>query len=277
VTAADWPTLHHRLDRAIGDAAARYLQELRRRQVPIDPLAWTREIDWLIRGRDPDYNVPGVPLMYAVRYMPKRVISLLAALTLAYPDGNPRNAMDIGSGTGAGAVALDLLEPPTGIPLVGIDVSSEMIAFARYAREPKRHPAHFRLTSMEDIIERPARAAPFDLVIFSAPFARSFSEWDRLADAMTRSTRAERVVLAAEPESRGFLLDAFEAALEDRGWQTVRHGTSDIPDFMKEDRPLTRMTRFWRRLGSPGAYRPQTWWEPPADTYLVARSVRRAA
>lgn len=46
----------------------------------------------------------------------------------------------------------------------------------------------------------------------------------------------------------------------------------EIPGFMKEDRPLNGVLHLWRRVGSPGTYRPQTWWELPADSYPLVRS-----
>ena len=71
-------------------------------------------------------------------------------------------------------------------------------------------------------------------------------------------------MLAVEPESHAFLLDSFEVAVQRSGWHTSRSTSDDVPAFMKDDRPFPGLTRFWRHLGAPGAYRPQTWWEPPA-------------
>lgn len=268
LTSAGWQGAIERLDRVIADASRAYLQELRGRGVIIDPPAWTRELDRLTRGRALNYGRPGLPLMYAVRYMPRRVISLLGALAEMSPNRPPRAVTDIGSGTGATVVAVQLLSATTDVQLTGIDASSEMVAFARHTQTSSRHPATFVENTIESLIDDPEPLATAELVTFSAPFNRAFDQWTQLASALNGG--ASRSVLAVEPESRAFLLDGFERALRGEGWQTRRSGSGNLPDFMKAERQLPSLTRLWRKIGAPGAYQPQTWWEPPADEYLIA-------
>lgn len=268
LTSAGWQGTIERLDRVIADASRAYLQELRGRGVIIDPPAWARELDLLTRGRPLDYGRPGLPFMYALRYMPRRVISLLGALVEVSPDRLPRALTDVGSGTGATVIAAQFLSPTTDVQLTGIDASSEMVAFARHTQAGLRHPATFVESTIASLIDAPHSVQDSELVTFSAPFDRAFGQWEHLATAL--DTGAVRSVLAVEPESRAFLLDRFEQALGARGWQTRRSGSGNLPDFMKAERHLPALTRLWRQVGAPGSYQPQTWWEPPTDDYLIA-------
>lgn len=262
-----WRGTIERLDRIVADGARGYLQNLRSRGVVIDPLAWTRELDRLIRGQPLDYGRPGLPLMYAIRYMPKRVISLMGALSMI-PGRPPSSLTDVGSGTGATIVAMQLLHADTEQRLTGIDASSEMTQFARETQHRRRVPAVFAGGTIESLTTDSGPIRSSEAVTFSAPFDRTFDRWVPLATAFERT--ATQTILAVEPESRAFLLDQFEMALRGRGWVTQRSGSVETPEFMKTDLPLPSLTRFWRQVGSPGEYRPQTWWEPPADEYLIA-------
>ena len=236
LTIEGWATTLARLDRIVADAARSYLQDLRGRGVPDDLEAWTRESNRLMRGQPTDYALPGLPLMYALRYMPKRVI-------LLYPDAQ--------------------------LSLTGIDASAEMLRFARGTQTHQRSKAMFTEGTIESLLGDPRLLKSTEMVTFSAPFDRAFSAWNPLAVALSRGST--RSVLAAEPESRKFLLDNFELALGRLGWDTRRFASeSAVPAFMKEDRALAGLTRFWRHLGQSGLNRPQTWWEPPADEYLIA-------
>lgn len=76
LTIQRWQLLHDRLDAVVADAAISYLQLLAIRRIPIRPALWSRELDELRMGREPDYAMPGFPLLYALRYMPRRVISV---------------------------------------------------------------------------------------------------------------------------------------------------------------------------------------------------------
>lgn len=269
LTIEGWATTLARLDRIVADAARSYLQDLRGRGVPDDLEAWTRELNRLMRGQPTDYALPGLPLMYALRYMPKRVISLMGALSQMKPADRSGQVVDIGTGTGATVVAMQLLYPDAQLSLTGIDASAEMLRFARGTQTHQRSKAMFTEGTIESLLGDPRLLKSTEMVTFSAPFDRAFSAWNPLAVALSRGST--RSVLAAEPESRKFLLDNFELALGRLGWDTRRFASeSAVPAFMKEDRALAGLTRFWRHLGQSGLNRPQTWWEPPADEYLIA-------
>lgn len=75
-----WRRLHERLDSAVAEAARLYLQQLATRHIRIDPKRWSDELDELRLQREPDYDTPGLPLVYALKYMPRRVISIVGSL-----------------------------------------------------------------------------------------------------------------------------------------------------------------------------------------------------
>lgn len=108
----EWRRLHERLDRAIAEAARLYLQRLASRHVPVNAQKWSDELDELRLGREPDYDMPGLPLVYALKYMPRRVVSIFGSVLSVLGDWYPTSVLDIGSGTGATALALDLLNLP---------------------------------------------------------------------------------------------------------------------------------------------------------------------
>ena len=109
-----WRVLHDRLDAAVAGAASLSLQRFTSRPFAVASDRWSRELDELRMKREPDYAVPGVPLVYALRYMSRRVISVLGALSTIDGDGFPTAVLDVGSGTGATALALNLLRPTHG-------------------------------------------------------------------------------------------------------------------------------------------------------------------
>ncbi len=100
----EWRQLVERLDRAVAEAARGYMKQLQARHIPLTPAAWAQELDELARGREPDFRTPGLPLVYALKYMPRRVISVLGSLLTLASDRYPTNVLDMGSGTGAAAL-----------------------------------------------------------------------------------------------------------------------------------------------------------------------------
>lgn len=66
----EWQQLHERLDRTIAEVALGYLRKLTIRRIPINVKKLSDELDELRLGREPDYNIPGLPLVYALKYMP---------------------------------------------------------------------------------------------------------------------------------------------------------------------------------------------------------------
>jgi SAM-dependent methyltransferase len=268
----EWRRLHERLDRAVAEAARVYLQRLASRHVPVNAREWSDELDELRLGREPDYDVPGLPVVYALKYMPRRVVSILGSLLSVLGDWYPASVLDVGSGTGATALALDLLNLPRHINLVGIEPSQEMIIFSECSRYRDRVSTRYRQGSIADLAKGGICAEPFDLLVFSACFPYGFDDWSPLLTAIGHyEGRESKMILVVEPDDKYEFLTSFQRRLTARGWPTVTFCCHDLPDILKEDAlPLREMLNVWWRLGLDDSGGPRTWWNPPNDKFLVA-------
>jgi SAM-dependent methyltransferase len=267
-----WRQLHERLDKAVAEAARLYLQQLTSRHIRIDPKRWSDELDELRLQREPDYETPGLPLVYALKYMPRRVISIVGSLLSILDGWYPTSVLDIGSGTGSTALALDLLNLPRHINLLGIEPSREMIAFAECSRYRARVSAHYRQGSIVGLGGNDMSLESFDLLVFSACFPYGFCDWGPLSRALgDYDQHKDRMILVIEPDAKSDILDAFQRCLKRRGWPTRRLCCHGLPELMKrDDLPLREMLDVWRRLGLQDLNRPRTWWNPPDDRFLIA-------
>jgi len=148
----EWRRLHERLDRAIAEAARAYLQSLAARGILVNARKCSEELGELRLGREPDYDLPGLLLVYALKYMPRRVVAIFGSLLSVLNSWYPTSVLDIGSGTGATALALDLLNLPRHINLVGIEPSREMITFSESSRYRDRVSSAYRQGAISDLI-----------------------------------------------------------------------------------------------------------------------------
>lgn len=173
----EWRNVIDRLDRSVAESCRWYLHRLQSQHTPIRAASWSQELDELGMGREPDYNRPGRPLVYALKYMPRRVISILGSLLTVASDRYPTSVLDIGSGTGATAFALDLLNAPRHISLLGIEPSREMTAFAECSQYRARVSARYNEGSVASDSLSGLPLESFDLVVFSACFPYRFADW----------------------------------------------------------------------------------------------------
>jgi SAM-dependent methyltransferase len=267
-----WCRLHERLDRAVAEAARLYLQRLTTHHTNIDPKKWSDELDELRLQREPEYDTPGLPLVYALKYMPRRVVSIVGSLLSILDERYPTSVLDIGSGTGSTALALDLLNLPRHINLLGLEPSREMIAFAECSRHRARVSAHYRQGSIVALGGNDVGLDSFDLLVFSACFPYGFSDWGALSGALSDyDQHKNQMILVVEPDAKSDILDSFERCLKLRGWPTRRLCCHDLPELIKrDDLPLREMVDVWRRLGLQDSTPPRTWWNPPDDKFLIA-------
>ncbi len=236
-----WQNIHARVDRGIADAALTYLRRLHIRRidgrVTGAPQIWSEELDELTMQREPAYNMPGVPLIYALRYMIRRVTSIVGALARVSGARYATSVLDVGSGTGATTVALDLMNMPRHISLVGVEPNTEMTEFAEYLRLT-RVSARYLPRPLADLAELQRSLDRVHLVVFSATFPYGFDDWSALADALGNYEEHEdKLILAIEPDAKSGLLDEFQIVLRKRGWPTARFCCHELPDLMKQDLP----------------------------------------
>lgn len=248
----EWRLLVERLDKAVTEAARDYLRHLHARRVQIRADNWDQELDELRLAREPDYDRPGLSLVYALKYMPRRVISILGSLLTVSVDRYPTSVLDIGSGTGATALALDMINAPRHINLLGIEPSREMIAFADSSRFQTRVTARYQEGSVgADTLGRLPLEA-FDLLVFSAALPYHFDEWGPFLGALgSYKDNVGKMILVVEPEAKADILDSFGRRLRARGWPTKTFCCHDLPEVIKrDDLPLKRICR---KFGSASA------------------------
>ncbi len=269
----EWRNVIDRLDRSVAEACRWYLSRLQSQHTPIRAASWSQELDELGMGREPDYNRPGLPLVYALKYMPRRVISILGSLLAVASDRYPTSVLDIGSGTGATALALDLIDSPRHVDLLGIEPSPHMIAFAECSQSRARVSSHYKEGSVAVGSLGRLPLESFDLLVFSSCLPYRFAEWSPLLAALGSYGDANEgmMILVVEPEAKADLLDSFARRLRARGWPTQTFCCHDLPELIKrDDVTLKDMQEVWMRIGSPGSTPPRTWWNPPDDKFLIA-------
>jgi SAM-dependent methyltransferase len=204
--------------------------------------------------------------------MPRRIVSIFGSLLSVLDGWYPKSVLDVGSGTGATAIAMDLLNLPRHISLLGIEPSHEMILFSESSRWQNRVSTTYRQGSIADLAKANAGLVTFDLVVFSAYLPYGFDNWSLLLDALGDYKGQEpKMILAVEPDAKADLLASFQHRLRSRGWPTMTFCCHDLPDVIKDNTlPLPEMLNVWRRLGMDDSSKPKTWWNPPDDKFLVA-------
>jgi SAM-dependent methyltransferase len=268
----EYRRLTERLDKAVAAAARDYLRHLYSGHVQIRPDDWDEELDELRLAREPDYSRPGVPLVYALKYMPRRVISILGSLLAVDLDRYPTTVLDVGSGPGATALALDLINAPRHMNLLGIEPSPEMIAFADSSRFTLRVTTRYQEGSLADGTLGRLPLETVDLIVLSASFPYGFDEWEPLLDALgSHEQNLSTMIVAIEPEAKVDILQSFGRRLRARGWPTETFCCHDLPEVIKRDDVALKDTQeVWKRIGSPGSVPPRTWWNLPDDKFLIA-------
>jgi len=232
----EWRRLVERLDMAVSAAASKYLRHLHGKRVPIRSDDWNEELDELRLAREPNYNRPGLPLVYALKYMPRRVISILGSLLAIDLDRYPTTVLDVGSGPGATALALDLMNSPRHVNLLGIEPSPEMIVFADTSRFTWRVTTRYQTGSLADGTLGRLSLEPVDLIVLSTSFPYRFDEWEPLMDALgTFEGNAGKMIVAIEPEAKADILHSLGRRLRARGWPTETFCCHDLPEMIKRD------------------------------------------
>lgn len=236
---------------------------------------WFKELDELRLRREPAYDTPGLAVAYATRYVVRRTVSLLGALMLAGGLVPPRTVVDFGSGTGATAVAFDLLPFPGSRTVIGIEPSQEMRQLAACLQLSSRTVAIHRDGSLDDIVSALRSPIAPQMAVFSACFPYGFEGWGDLAASFGEYQRSTSpTVIVIEPEVKAAGLRSLRTAFRRLGWPVILASSRDVPAFLTANElPLNRLTRVWRRVGVEGGRPPASWWSPPDDYYLIANPI----
>lgn len=226
-----WRRIVERMDIAVAESARAYLAQLHSRRVPIKLDHWGDELEELRLRREPEYDRPGLPLAYAFKFMARRVVSILGSLLLLDLDRYPSSVLDVGSGTGATAVALDLLDAPRHITLTGLEPSQEMRTFAGSSRFSGRMTARYIGVSISDGSLSDLSARDYDLVVLSATLPYHFDEWQPLLDGLGIHDEGT-MILAIEPDAKAPILNSLSRRLGARGWPIIRRNSTELPEII---------------------------------------------
>jgi hypothetical protein len=271
LNSCEWQ-LHKKIDKVVAEAALGYLRKLTTRRIPINIQQLSNELDESRLGREPDYDTPGLPLVYAFKYMPRRIVSIFGSLISVLDGWHPKSVLDVGSGTGATAMAIDLLDLPHHVDLLGIEPNLEMILFSECFECWHRVSTLYRQGSIDNLAKDIVSFVNYDLVVFSACFPYEFDNWNPLITTLGDYEGQEsKMILAIEPDAKADLLMSFQHGLRTRGWPTTTFCCHDLPDVIKDNSlPLPKMLSVWRRLHMDDSSQPKTWWNPPNDLFLEA-------
>jgi len=220
--AATWQNTFQTFDQQLVAATRSYVGS---RSLHVDDIAaGFSELSLLRAGQEPDYCSAGLPVAYAFRYLPQRVACILAGLTRLVGATLPKRVLDIGSGSGATAIAFSLMAPELGVEIHAIEPSPAMREFAQQFPLDGNVFLHQSAGTLEQIIAGDVAIHPrgYDLVMMSAclPYGqeviRGLLGWPQWAiPSFAR-------LIAIEPQAKLTELYALEQAnarqeLRDRG------------------------------------------------------------
>jgi hypothetical protein len=230
-------------------------------------------------AQEADYQDLGITLAYTFKFMPQRVSSVAAALTLMARLGCdvPHRILDIGSGTDATRVALDLSVPSAerdgspNLTLVTVEPSYAMQNFGKtIAVGPglttgtiTRYMGGFDYESCALAgSDRFEMERDFDCIVLSAclPYGLPASDmyWNALSRSIVERAAERCVIVIIEPRAKQQLLVSLTRGLKGTGFCQDRTflRVGPRPQFdpfglgpIVEPRPLEFLTNLLRNLG----------------------------
>lgn len=205
--------LYTAFDEPVDDSCRARFREVVRRRGDGEPVAY------LVGGRE-FFSLPFAVTPAVLVPRPETEGLVVRALDLARPRAAPR-IVDVG--TGSGAIAVTLAKHLPAAAVVATDISSEALAVARSNVE--RHSVSGRVSLVCcDLLEHPALAGPFDLIVSNPPYVRE----DEFA-SLPRDVRDHEPAVALVAGPTGLevverLVAAAVGRLAPDGWLLVEIG-----------------------------------------------------
>ena len=196
---------------AMSERAFTGLIDRRLRGAPVAYLTGTREF-WSL----PLTVTPAV-------LVPRPETELLVELALErIPDGRAHSVLDLG--TGSGAIALAIASERPGSRVTGVDISPAALQVAmQNSRDLGLTHIDWRLGSWFEAVA----GETFDVIVANPPYVAA-------ADPALRTLTAEPLIaLSAGPAGLDALNDISRAAasyLKDEGWLLLEHGSAQAPE-----------------------------------------------
>jgi len=202
-----------RADSAVALEHGREYSSLLERRRQGEPVAY-------LTGRREFWSLP-LEVTPAV-LVPRPETELLVELALhLLPQDRPCAVLDLGTGSGAVALALATERPLA--RMTGVDISAPALEVAR------RNSRHLEVTNVDWRLGSWFEAVPeqrFDMIVANPPY---ISESD---PALTALFAEPRIALCAGPsglEALGSIAAAAPAYLASRGWLIMEHGADQAP------------------------------------------------
>ncbi|HET8783991.1 MAG TPA: peptide chain release factor N(5)-glutamine methyltransferase [Candidatus Limnocylindrales bacterium] len=148
---------------------------------------------------------------------------VMRALTSGVERATPLRVADVGTGSGAIAVALAVAlrgrrVPPDELEIVALDVSEDALQLAR--ENAVGHGVGDRIRFLaSDLLPPDARSAPFDIVLANLPYVRT-AELDANAGKPISTTFEPRLALDGGPDG----LDVIRRLVDQLGWGLAADG-----------------------------------------------------
>ena len=243
-----WEGLFAELDDQLTFAIRRYIR--RKSLTPDQIAAGFAELCGLREGREPDYTRPGLPVAYAFRYLPKRVACILGALTRIEHRGWPRRVLDIGSGSGATSVALNLLAYDGSLEIDAVEPSRAMRDFAELFPLDSNVALHHFVGDLERVMAGNLRLRfkDYDLLVMSACLPYNLRVEGQLAMWLRSDASFCGAIVAIEPEAKAEQIDGMHRSLYGlRRCSVHQYCCHDLPTVLHRPLKLAQTTELLER------------------------------
>lgn len=217
------------------------------------------ELEKLRKGQDPNYDLAGVPVAYAFKYLPRKIIAMTAVLSHYFRAENvpiPEKILDVGSGTDAVSIALGLFRKQMSFKITAIEPCSYMRQFSMFRPSLPNLEISNVDGKLGDWFQH-LNNKYYNLIFMSSILQNSFNNltdswwltWTH--DLYKASTNNARLILI-EPSVKGKLVNKMKLAMESSGWILKEQLLLNdlFPNVANKGRKLQKLTSLKKELVS---------------------------
>lgn len=215
------------------------------------------ELEKLRQGKDPNYNLSGVPIAYAFMYLPRKIIAMTAILCHFFTEDKvfiPKNLLDVGSGTDAVSIALGLFRKNISLEITAIEPNEYMRRFA--ICKPNFPSLNIdNVTGSIGYWYEHLSENYYDLIIMSSVLQNSFKKkedewWLRWTKDLYEGSTKRGKVIIIEPNVKIQSMNKMRWAMQYIGWNLEEElKLSDLlPQVSYKGRTLANLTGLKEKL-----------------------------